>query len=105
MAKLNKEKNTLTNKMNEIEKQNGGAEREDRKSYVKVFQDYINNMGQYDQEMYGTTAENKKHEGECDDTVNDLQEIEKEYADRVAARLKRDEISAIMQAKKEKQNE
>jgi hypothetical protein len=32
-----KEKNTLQNKMNEVEKQNGGAEREDRKAFVKIF--------------------------------------------------------------------
>jgi hypothetical protein len=104
MAKLMKEKNTLSNKMAEVEKQNAGAEREDRKGFVKIFQDYHNNMIQYDQEMFATTGENTKYEGEYEDTANDLREIEKEYEDRVETRKKRDEIAAIMQKKKDEQN-
>lgn len=79
MAKLLKERDTLQNKMKEMEKANGNAEKEDRKTFVKVLQDYINNMNQYDQEMTTTVAENKKYEGEYEDTANDLREIEAEY--------------------------
>lgn len=50
--------------------------------------------------MFTTTAENKKFQGEYDDTANDLKEIEQEFEDRVNARIKRDEISAIMERKK-----
>lgn len=44
MTKLNKDKNTLQKKMEEEEKKNSQLEREDRKAYIKVFQDYHNNM-------------------------------------------------------------
>ena len=104
MAKLLKERDTLQNKMKEMEKANGNAEKEDRKTFVKVLQDYINNMNQYDQEMTTTVTENKKYEGEYEDTANDLREIEAEYNQRLEERKKRDEIAAIMQKKKNEQN-
>lgn len=44
MAKLNKEKGNLSKKMDEEEKKNSQLEKEDRKAFVKVFQDYHNNM-------------------------------------------------------------
>lgn len=44
MAKLNKEKGNLSKKMDEEEKKNSQLEKEDRKAFVKVFQDYYNNM-------------------------------------------------------------
>jgi hypothetical protein len=44
MAKLTKDKNTLAKKMEEEEKKNAQQEKEDRKAFVKVFQDYHNNM-------------------------------------------------------------
>ena len=101
MTKLNKEKNTLHKKMEEEEKKNSQLEKEDRKAYIKVFQDYHNNMNQYDQEQFATVAENQKHEDEYEDTANDLKEIEAEYAQRLEERRKRDEIAAIMQKKKD----
>ena len=91
--------------MDEEEKKNSQLEKEDRKNYVKVFQDYHNNMNQYDQEQFTTVAENKKVEDEYEDTANDLKEIEAEYAQRLEERRKRDEIAAIMQKKKDEQNE
>lgn len=104
MAKLLKEHKTLMTKKTDMEKVNNGQEREDRKSFVKVFQDYHNNMNQYDQEMFGSTAENQKYQGEYEDTANDLKEIEQEYHDRYEARVKREEIAAIMERKKNEQN-
>lgn len=97
MAKLTKEYKNLLAKKTDVEKINGGQEREDRKNFVKVFQDYHNNMNQYDTEMFGTTAENTKYQGEYEDTANDLKEIEQEFYERVEARTKREEIAAIME--------
>lgn len=68
---------------------------------MKVFQDYHNNMDQYDKEQFGTVAENKKIEGDYEDTANDLKEIEAELNQRLEERRKRDEITAIMQMKKD----
>lgn len=96
MAKLTKDKNSLQKKMDEEEKKNSQLEKEDRKNYVKVFQDYHNNMNQYDQEQFATTAENKKVEDEYEDTANDLREIQSEYEQRIEERRKREEIAAIM---------
>jgi hypothetical protein len=46
-------------------------------------------------------AENKKIEGDYEDTANDLREIESELNQRLEERRKRDEIAAIMQKKKD----
>lgn len=105
MQKLTKDKNTLSKKMDEEEKKNAGQEKEDRKAFVKVFQDYHNNMDQYDKEQFATVAENKKIEGDYEDTANDLREIDAELAQRLEERRKRDEIDLIMQKKKDEQNE
>lgn len=104
MAKLNKERNTLDTKMKEMEKANKTAEAADRKEFVKVFQNYHNNVNQYDQEMTGTTAENDKYNGEYEDTAMDLREIEAELKQRFEERRKREEVNAIMQKKKAEQN-
>lgn len=104
MTKLNKELGSVKAKMQEAEKSNNGMEKEKRKEFVKVFQDYHNNMIQYDQEMTATVNENKKCEGDYEDTANDLKEIEAEYQQRLEERRKRDEIAAIMQKKKDEQN-
>lgn len=45
-----------------------------------MFQDYHNNMDQYDKEQFATVAENKKIEGDYEDTANDLREIEAELS-------------------------
>ena len=91
----------LKKKKDDEEKRNNGAEKADRKDFVKVFQDYQNNMNQYDSEMFTTVGENQKVENEYEDTANDLREIESEYAQRLEERRKRDEIAAIMQKKKD----
>ena len=104
MAKLTKEQTTLSKKMNEVETANRKLETEDRKNFVKVFQDYHNVVGDYDKDLFFNSAENNKVQGEYEETANDLKEIEQEYNDRVEARRKRDEISAMMQKKKDEQN-
>lgn len=105
MAKLTKDKNTQQKKMDELEKANASLEKEDRKGFVKTFQDYINNMNTYDSEMFGTVAENQKFTNEYEDTLHELKEIEAEYNQRLIERKKRDEINEIMERKKQQQNE
>ena len=49
MADLEKKYNQMKSKMSEMEKANANLEKEDRKTFVKVFQDYRNNMKDYDE--------------------------------------------------------
>lgn len=105
MAKLTKDKNNQQKKMDELEKGNAASEKEDRKAFVKTFQDYHNNMISYDQEMTSNVAENQKYTNEYEDTLHELKEIESEYNQRLIERKKRDEINEIMEAKKRQQNE
>ena len=91
--------------MDELEKSNAASEKEDRKAFVKTFQDYHNNMIAYDQEMFSNVAENQKYTNEYEDTLHELKEIESEYNQRLIERKKRDEINEIMEAKKRQQNE
>jgi len=44
--------------MDELEKANASTEKEDRKGFVKTFQDYINNMNTYDSDMYAAMEGN-----------------------------------------------
>jgi CHASE3 domain sensor protein len=66
---------------------------------------YKENMNQYDTELRHQTKDNEKIQTEYDDTLTELNYMKEEYNILLEEKRKRDEIAAIMQKKKDEQNE
>jgi len=66
---------------------------------------YSDNMENYDKELKTNTKDNDNTKAEYDGTIADLNNMKEEYNMLLEEKRKRDEIAAIMQKKKDEQNE
>lgn len=57
-------------------KENSLLEKEDRKQFTKTFNEYHQNMKDYDDQMYANVTDNEKHQLEFEETAADLKEME-----------------------------
>ena len=105
MVDLKKLREKAFKAWNEQHIKNEKAESLLRKEYKKVSMAYTDNMETYDKELKTNTKDNENTKAEYDGTIADLNNMKEEYNMLLEEKRKRDEIAAIMQKKKDEQNE
>lgn len=99
MEQLQKEMKKIEVDLAKVLKENSVLEKEDRKQFIKTFNEYHQNMKDYDDQMYANVTDNEKHQLEYEETAADLKEMEGQLQEKLEAKRKRDEIAAIMKKK------